>query len=82
MIEDWETGALYWNCLNDADGNEDIANQKVKEKYMSFAGNANTFFFVGTTLANHLRSPNPYIIIGVASPPVSVNLDTVQPQLF
>lgn len=82
MIEDWEIGALYWNCLNDADGNEDIANQKVKEKYMSFAVNPNTFFFVGTTLANHRRSPNPYIIIGVASPPVSVNLDAVQPQLF
>ncbi|MEI8247260.1 MAG: hypothetical protein WCI51_15615 [Lentisphaerota bacterium] len=82
MIEDWEIGALYWNCLNDADGNEDIANQKVKEKYMAIAGNPNTFFFVGTTLANHVQAPNPYIIIGVVAPNSSYNPNIVQPDLF
>ncbi|HOY80369.1 MAG TPA: hypothetical protein PLN33_21325, partial [Hyphomonadaceae bacterium] len=25
MIEDWEIGALYWNCLRDADGDEGAA---------------------------------------------------------
>ena len=38
MIEDWEIGALYWNFLNKADGNETLAIQKVKEKYF------NTFY--------------------------------------
>ncbi|MDZ7754781.1 hypothetical protein [Rhodohalobacter sp.] len=32
MIEDWEIGALYWNCLKQAEGNEEIALQKVKRK--------------------------------------------------
>ncbi|MFA6100564.1 MAG: hypothetical protein WCV67_07575 [Victivallaceae bacterium] len=82
MIEDWEIGALYWNCLNDSDGNEAVANQKVKEKYMSIAVNPNTFFFVGTTLAHHRISPNPYIIIGVAYPPPSFNANIIQPDLF
>ena len=31
MIEDWEIGALYWNYLRSANGNEDIALKKVRE---------------------------------------------------
>ncbi|MBU8902743.1 MAG: hypothetical protein KOO69_08385, partial [Victivallales bacterium] len=59
MVEDWEVGALYWNCFNSSDGDEKEANRKVKDKYMSFATNPNLFFFVGTTLANHQKSRNP-----------------------
>jgi hypothetical protein len=33
MIEDWEIGALYWNCLRAADGVEATALAKVREKY-------------------------------------------------
>jgi hypothetical protein len=31
MIEDWELGQLFWNCLKD--GNEKAACEKVKQKY-------------------------------------------------
>src|SRR5699024_8575246 len=30
MIEDWEIGQLYWNCLKKTDGDEEIALEKVK----------------------------------------------------
>lgn len=33
MIEDWELGALFWNCLKKAYGNEEIACRQVREKY-------------------------------------------------
>ena len=33
MIEDWEIGALYWNCLKQVDGNEQEANKLVRQKY-------------------------------------------------
>ena len=29
MIEDWELGMLYWNCLAAANGNEQVACEKV-----------------------------------------------------
>lgn len=74
MIEDWETGALYWNCLKGCDGDEEAANAKVRAKYEAIAANPGVFFFIGTTLANHLRSPNPFIIIGVASPNIDISL--------
>lgn len=32
MIEDWEIGALYWNCLKGAEGDEKIALGKVREQ--------------------------------------------------
>ncbi|MFK2236164.1 hypothetical protein ACIXMR_20585 [Bacteroides fragilis] len=35
MIEDWELGMLYWNCLAAANGNEQVACEKVKEKYFT-----------------------------------------------
>lgn len=28
MIEDWELGMLYWNCLAAANGNEQVACEK------------------------------------------------------
>ena len=56
MIEEWEIGVLFWNCLDNCDGNEDDANQKVRDKYLKIAENANVFFFIGTALSNHKRS--------------------------
>lgn len=35
MIEDWELGELYWKCLSNANGDEVVACQKVKEKYFN-----------------------------------------------
>lgn len=80
MIEDWEIGALFWNCMQNNDGNENDANQKVRKKYLDIAKNPNVFFFIGTALSNHKRSPNPFIIIGVGAPDVDIN--TQQMELF
>lgn len=34
MIEDWEIGALYWNCLRATEGTDEAAAlAKVKDKY-------------------------------------------------
>ncbi|MFA6336164.1 MAG: hypothetical protein WCX48_11570 [Bacteroidales bacterium] len=70
MIEDWELGALYWNCLKKAHGDEKIACQKVKEKYFDYMVNERDLhFFMGTTKKFHNVSPNPFIIIGTFYPP-------------
>ena len=80
MVEDWELGALYWNCLRAAEGNEAIACQKVKEKYFDHMVNkCDLHFFLGTTKANHFRGRNPFIIIGVFYPPKE---DKTQLSLF
>jgi hypothetical protein len=70
MIEDWEIGALYWNCLKNAEGNEAVALQKVKEQYeTNFKANKDIYFFLGTTKEWHTRrSKNPFVIIGVFYP--------------
>ena len=70
-IEDWEIGALYRNCLADADGDESIAVKKVREKYeKDFMRNKDIVLFLGTTLKHHrARHTNPFTIIGVFYPP-------------
>jgi len=70
MIEDWEIGALYFNCLRTAEGNEAVALQKVKEKYEDdFKNNKDVYFFLGTTRQWHMRrAKNPFVIIGVFYP--------------
>ena len=65
MIEDWEIGALYWNCLAQTEGDEIAANELVRQKYETEFFEKDLYFFVGTTLANHIRAPNPFVIIGV-----------------
>lgn len=75
-IEDWEIGALYWNCLRRTHGDEKAANELVKEKYWDdFVQNKDLYFFVGTTIQFHRRrTPNPFIIIGIFYPPKSDQL--------
>lgn len=70
MIEDWEIGALYWNCLRAAEGNETVALAKVREKYEGdFLKNKDIHLFLGTTKEWHMRrSKNPFVIIGVFYP--------------
>lgn len=70
MIEDWEIGALYWNCLKGAEGNEEIALEKVREQYESnFIKNKDLYLFLGTTREWHMRrAKNPFVIIGVFYP--------------
>jgi len=70
MIEDWEIGALYWNCLRAAEGNEIIALEKVREKYeVEFLKEKDIYLFLGTTKEWHMRrATNPFVIIGVFYP--------------
>lgn len=70
MIEDWEIGALYWNCLKSTEGNEAEALKKVREQYeKNFIQNKDLYFFLGTTREWHMRrAKNPFVIIGVFYP--------------
>jgi len=69
MIEDWETGQLFWNCLSRHEGNEQRAIKDVRKKYFDdFAKTKDLHFFLGTTQAHHVVSLNPFIIIGTFHP--------------
>lgn len=65
QILDWEAGALYWNCLRNAEGDESLALQKVRQKYLDEFQKKDLHFFLGTTLRYHRVAPNPWVIIGV-----------------
>lgn len=79
MIEDWELGALYWNCLRRCNGDEVLANQLVRQKYFDeFLSRKDVYLFLGTTKQYHNVSPNPFVIVGVfypPKPPVAQQLD-------
>lgn len=72
MIEEWEIGQLYWNCLAKYAGDEAKAVQDVKKKYFDdFAKTKDLYLFLGTTFEYHLRNaPNPFIIIGTFRPKI------------
>jgi hypothetical protein len=81
MIEDWEIGALYWNCLKQADRDETEANKLVRKKYFEeFPSKKDLYLFVGTTKQYHNVGPNPFVIIGVFYPPTQK--DYGQTELF
>jgi hypothetical protein len=62
---DWEVGALYWNCLHRAEGNEAEALAKVRIKYLDEFRQTDLHFFLGTTQQFHFVAPNPWVIVGV-----------------
>lgn len=70
MIEDWEIGQLYWNCLAATDGNKNLALEKVRMRYETeFIKQKDLYFFLGTTRQWHRRRvKNPFVIIGVFYP--------------
>ncbi|NQU35087.1 MAG: hypothetical protein HQ521_17820 [Bacteroidetes bacterium] len=76
MIEDWEIGALYWNCLRAAKGDESIALEKVRLTYETkFLKEKDIYLFLGTTKEWHMRrSKNPFVIIGVFYPKKEIQL--------
>lgn len=74
MIEDWEIGQLYWNCLAQTEGDEVAANELVRQKFAVELVQKDLHLFVGTTQANHIKAPNPFVIIGVFYPPHTVQL--------
>jgi hypothetical protein len=64
MIEDWETGALYWNCV-DRGATSDEAAAKVKQKFLEqmCAPDRDPHLFVGTVLSH-----GTWVVIGVLWP--------------
>lgn len=74
-IEDWEIGALFWNCLRQRDGDEETANKLVRQKYFdTFVTQKDIYLFLGTTKQFHNVAPNPFIVIGVFYPPKTQQL--------
>ena len=65
QVLDWEVGALYWNCLKSANGNEANALDKVRSKYFDEFLKKDLHFFLGTTQQFHQVAPNPWVIVGV-----------------
>lgn len=73
MIEDWEIGQLYWNCLARHEGNEAKAVDDVKKKYFDdFAKTKDLYLFLGTSQLHHYVSRNPFMIIGTFHPKKNV----------
>jgi hypothetical protein len=71
-IEDWEIGALFWNCLSQTNGDESASNDLVREKYLvDFRKDKDLHLFPGTTKQYHNVAPNPFMIVGVFYPPKS-----------
>ena len=69
MIEDWETGELYWHCLRRNDGNEQKACMDVRKKYFDdFSKTKDLYFFLGTTHLHHFTAKNPFLLIGTFHP--------------
>jgi hypothetical protein len=74
-IQDWEIGALFWNCLRSTDGDEREANRLVRQKFLDdLAMEKDLHFFLGTTKKHHNVAPNPFLIIGVFYPPKTPQL--------
>jgi hypothetical protein len=71
MIEDWEAGTLYLNCLRNANGDERKALEKVREKYWDNFLKKDLYFFLGTRKGDHHLALNPFSIVGVFYPPVN-----------
>ena len=68
MIEDWETGALYWNILTKT-GSEAEACKAVRQKYFDdFSITKDLHFYLGTSETFHFVGPNPFMIIGTFHP--------------
>ena len=74
QVLDWEAGALFWNCRR-RHGDEKIALQKVKAKYLEQFGQTDLLFFLGTTQQFHFLAPNPWVIVGVFPIPYEKQMD-------
>jgi hypothetical protein len=70
MIEDWEIGELYWNCLRTSSSPEEAAD-KVRAKYLDEFASKDIHLYLGTTKKYDRWASNPFIIIGVFYPPLN-----------
>jgi hypothetical protein len=70
QVQDWEIGALFWKCVRQTGGDRDSANRMVRDKYLTdLCSKRDLLLFLGTTIANHWPSPNPFLVIGLFYPP-------------
>lgn len=74
VVLDWEVGALYWNCLRAADGDDAQALRKVRQKYFDAFTKTDLHFCIGTTQQFHQVAPNPWVIIGVLPIPFELQM--------
>lgn len=79
-ILDWEIGALYWNCVRAANGDEQTALAKVRKKYFAEFARKDMHLFVGTTLQYHFWATNPWVVVGVFPSPTNPNHGCCDPQ--
>ena len=75
QILDWEVGALFWNCLKASNGDEALALEKVRVKYLDEFLTKDLHFFLGTTQQFHFVAPNPWVVIGVFPIPHKIQED-------
>lgn len=81
MIEDWEIGMLYWNCLDQTEGNEQDAVNMVRKKYFDEFIQKDLYLFLGTTKQYHGWAKNPFVIIGVFYPPRDDQLPLIEQEI-
>lgn len=65
QVLDWEVGALFAACKRRANGDDQVALAKVRQKYFDEFNKTDLHFVLGTTLQWHSVAPNPWVIIGV-----------------
>jgi len=71
MIEDWELGQLYWNCVERHEGHDretKACNDVLKKYYDDLAKTKDIHLFLGTSLRYHNLGVNPFMIIGTFHP--------------
>jgi hypothetical protein len=75
-IQDWEIGALFWNCMKRNDGDEELAKRELRQKYYDrFLSNNEIYLFLGTNFVHHRKNaPDPFIIVGVFYPTKTAQL--------
>jgi hypothetical protein len=74
MIEDWEIGELYWNCLKVSNSPEEAV-EKVRQKYLTEFTTKDLYLYLGTTKKYDRWANNPFVIIGVFYPPIKQQVE-------
>lgn len=75
QVLDWETGALFWNCLRTGGIGEPQALEAVRARYLDEFSRKDLHFFLGTTQQFHFVAPNPCVIVGVLPIPHEQGID-------
>ena len=74
MIEDWEIGELYWNCLKTSNSPAEAV-EKVRHKYLTEFTTKDLYLYLGTTKKYDRWANNPFVIIGVFYPPFKLQAE-------